>query len=270
MNAPHSSTARAPHDHRSQVDDTGHVGVDVACVACGYNIHTLAADARCPECNLPIEVTLRATNDAAWLANVKSGIQSMLVGHYFILVSLLVWPFSLIGFCLAMLLQVGSAIDLAARHPDDFTPRARNHWLMLLITVGAVGYAVGGVMMVVGFAGGPPLVLLAASLHAGGITIAWSRFEAVMRRGISLQLATAARSLKCLTAALAALLAGPSADAWIMRSAASGPGLDPQVLLILCALAMLWLLASLVVLHMSIRATRRQLVSLPSGAQDAQ
>lgn len=262
-----SSPDRPPSDPTPQLDDQGCITVHVGCVACGYDLHALGSTEQCPECNLPVEITLRATNDATWLANVKSGIQSMLVGHYFILVSLLVWPFSLIGFCLAMLLQVGSAIDLATRHPDDFTPPARNHWLMLLITVGAAAYAVGGVMMVVGFAEGPPLVLLAASLHAAGITIAWSRVELVMRRGISPHLATAGRIFKYLTAAMAACLAALSGYAWAMRSAPVGAIVVQPVLLALMASAMTWLLASLAVLHLSGRATRRQLASAPANAQ---
>lgn len=257
---PHSGSA-------TQLDDQGFITVHVGCVGCGYDVHALVATERCPECNLPLEVTLRATNDAAWLSNVKSGIQSMLVGHYFILVSLLVWPFSLIGFCLAMLLQVGSAIDLATRHPDDFTPPARNHWLMLLIPLGAAAYAVGGVMMVVGFAGGPPLIMLAASLHTAGITIAWSRVELVMRRGVSPHLATAGRIFKYLTGAMAACLAALSAYAWAMRAAPVGSIVAQPVLLALLASAMTWLLASLVVLHLSGRATRRQLASVPASTR---
>lgn len=244
------------------MDEAGLVGVHVACVACGYNIHALEAAGRCPECNLPLEVTLLATSDTAWLSNVKSGILSMLVGHYFILGSLLLWPFSLLGFCLAMLLQVGSAIDLATRHPDDFTPPTRHRWLILLITVGAIAYVVGGITMAVGFAEGLPLVLLAASLHAAGIMIAWGRVEMVMRRGIAPRLATAARTLKYLTAAMAGALAALSAYAWVMRSAAAGPRVAPPVLLMLIASAMAWLLASLAALHLSVRATRKSLAAV--------
>lgn len=255
------------HSRAAAIDApiTDHVG----CVRCGYDLHALVATEQCPECSLPIEVTLFASNDAAWLSNVKSSLQSMLVGHYFMLGSLLAWPVSLIGFCLAMLLQVGSAIDLATRHPDDFTQPARNHWLILLIATGAIAYSVGGVMMVAGIPEGPPLVLLAGSLHALGIAIAWHRVELVMRRGISPRLATTARLLKYLTATMAAGLAALSAYAWGMRASPSGPIVAQPVLLLLLASAMTWLLASLAVLHPCGRATRKQLACLPANARGA-
>jgi len=246
----------------SQVDEQGHVNAHVACTACGYDLHTLAATERGPECHLPIEETLRATSDTPWLSNVKSGIQSMLVGHYFILGSLLLWPFALLGFCFAMLLQVGSAIDLATRHPDDFCPPTRRRWLILLIAIGALAYVVGGILMAVGFSAGLMLVTLAGSLHATGIALAWSRVEMVMQRGVSSRLATAARVLKYLTVTMAGSMAALSAYTWIMRSAASGPRVAPPVLLMLIASAMAWLFASLAVLHLSGRAARKSLAAV--------
>ena len=229
---------------------------------CGYDLFGLRGDGHCPECNLSIEMTLRATNDAAWLSNVKSGIQSMLVGHYFILGSLLLWPFSLLGFCFAMLLQVGSAIDLATRHPDDFCPPTRHRWLILLIAIGALAYVVGGILMTVGFSAGLTLVTLAGSLHATGIALAWSRIEMVMQRGVSSRLAITARVLKYLTVTMAGSLAALSAYTWIMRSAASGPRLAPPVLLMLIASAMAWLFASLAALHLCGRAARKSLAAV--------
>lgn len=35
-----------------------HVESDLACVSCGYNLRTLARDAHCPECNLPVAASL--------------------------------------------------------------------------------------------------------------------------------------------------------------------------------------------------------------------
>ncbi len=36
------------------LDDTGHVATDLPCVKCGYNLRTLAAESRCPECGHPV------------------------------------------------------------------------------------------------------------------------------------------------------------------------------------------------------------------------
>jgi hypothetical protein len=37
----------------------GHVAVNLLCDQCGYNLRTLATDARCPECSYPVAETLR-------------------------------------------------------------------------------------------------------------------------------------------------------------------------------------------------------------------
>ena len=41
------------------LDEELRVAADVQCDRCGYNLRTLSVDARCPECNKPVEASLR-------------------------------------------------------------------------------------------------------------------------------------------------------------------------------------------------------------------
>jgi hypothetical protein len=47
--------------------DESRIAVDLPCAECGYNLRTLATNARCPECNWPVADTLTPPPDASKL-----------------------------------------------------------------------------------------------------------------------------------------------------------------------------------------------------------
>src|SRR5262245_32112317 len=58
-------------------DSTGHIDVDMPCVACNYNLRGLDLDGACPECGLAIERSIHGDllrfADPAWVRTIASG-----------------------------------------------------------------------------------------------------------------------------------------------------------------------------------------------------
>lgn len=58
-------------------ESDGHIVDDLACAECGYNLRTLATDAKCPECGMAVGISMRADrlSDAPtdWLNTLASG-----------------------------------------------------------------------------------------------------------------------------------------------------------------------------------------------------
>jgi hypothetical protein len=57
---------------------------DVACIGCGYNLRTLALEAKCPECARPVVDSLARNElhlaDVKWLRRVRSGVVIVFIG----------------------------------------------------------------------------------------------------------------------------------------------------------------------------------------------
>lgn len=66
------------------LDAGGRIAQDVYCIQCGYNLHSLLPTQACPECNEPIEMSLRGDwlrfANPAWLAKVVIGMRFVAAG----------------------------------------------------------------------------------------------------------------------------------------------------------------------------------------------
>jgi len=83
------------------LDGIGHVATDLPCVKCGYNLRTLAAESRCPECGHLVQESTRDTRlccaDPQWVSQLSTAL----------LVIILLSTASVIWLVLTALLDMG-------------------------------------------------------------------------------------------------------------------------------------------------------------------
>ena len=92
----------APSPTPAVVDDDRSILSDTICVRCGYNLKTLRADGKCPECGVPVADSLMGDrleySDPVWLAEITAGVRIVhrticgLVGY---LIISIVWEIAL-------------------------------------------------------------------------------------------------------------------------------------------------------------------------------
>jgi len=160
------------------------------CMECGYDLHGLRDDGHCPECGGSIARTLRTRRHSrGWLIALSSGAQAMLVAHYVILVSMVLFPLLPLGVCFYLLLMLGGAIELGSPGPGGLSPDPRARIPGRRIGAGMIA-AVVALMLI-----GVPLLavgIMALALLAmvSGIVYLWLVYAHILRRGLSLQAAT--------------------------------------------------------------------------------
>jgi MFS family permease len=84
------------------LDSDGRVQMDLACVRCGYNLRTLAADGLCPECALPVARSIRGDllkyADPTWVGKLTDGAEFLFMAA---LAPLVAAPAAGLGFTLS-------------------------------------------------------------------------------------------------------------------------------------------------------------------------
>jgi len=70
---------------------TGRIACDLPCIGCEYNLRTLRADGRCPECGKEVADSIRASDPIAlhsrWTTMIKDGLEILLLGVSFLSVA---------------------------------------------------------------------------------------------------------------------------------------------------------------------------------------
>jgi hypothetical protein len=76
------------------IDSDGCIATDLPCSGCEYNLQTLPAFGRCPECGRPIGETLRSLDlrwaPIRWVSGLEFGIICILMAHAWLVISLVV------------------------------------------------------------------------------------------------------------------------------------------------------------------------------------
>lgn len=75
-------TSDAPPPTEPIVDPAGRIAGHLPCIACGYNLHTLAEAGRCPECGEPVKCSTvyYLGPQPAWLKRLAEGVNLLTTG----------------------------------------------------------------------------------------------------------------------------------------------------------------------------------------------
>src|SRR5438876_884878 len=70
-------TELPPFPRMQGVGDDGFISIDIPCRTCGYDLHALSAEAKCPECGTDVLLSLRGEQlcdaDPRWVNRLASG-----------------------------------------------------------------------------------------------------------------------------------------------------------------------------------------------------
>jgi hypothetical protein len=120
-------------------DATGRVGVDTACVRCGYNLRTLLADGVCPECGETVAASIQEFflhfAPAAWLRDLARGLRLVLVG---------------LGCSIVLPIIVGVIAPLTITYNPTRIPAWSSDSVLFSGAVHGLAHVVGGVLLIVG------------------------------------------------------------------------------------------------------------------------
>ncbi|MEO1235570.1 MAG: hypothetical protein AAFX76_02150 [Planctomycetota bacterium] len=150
------------------LDTDGLIAADLPCRGCGYLLRKQPSDARCPECDRPVQETINASNlrlcPPNWLGQVQSGAMCLAVAI----------PAAFI-FGFGVILWILGALTLILESPRE--PRSLHRLGKMAAITGAVGVLSFLVMMSGLGSGGDelPFVIalcvgvLAVGLHVGAV-----------------------------------------------------------------------------------------------------
>lgn len=258
-------TGHTPQDAQQCTDDDGQgnaiMAEHITCAHCGYDLHGLRNDGHCPECGRSIALTLETLRHSrGWLVALSSGAQAMLVAHYVLLISMVLFPLLPLGLCFYILLMLGAAIELGSpgssgrySNPRDRIPGRRIGAGMLaavvsLMLLGTPWIAFG--IMVLGFLA-----------MASGIVYLWLVYARILRRGLSLRAAALSSLLVWMHIAAATL---STLDLILILLKNNGAPIAALVGLVGVLTAIIWfatVITALVALHIGQSAVDRAVVA---------
>jgi len=161
-------TALPPTFFRKNKPPNGHVAGNLPCIGCGYNLRTLAKDARCPECGKAVQDTVAIgiyhgvdTWDNIRTATVVSAV-SLAVGLALSAILVMVWTPSTTGFFPQLLIGMACVVALCAIT-----------YTLLSITMVAAISTIGSVAQ-------NHLKTIAIALAISGLAIYWRSFPTAL------------------------------------------------------------------------------------------
>lgn len=238
---------------------TGHI----VCAECGYDLHGLHSDGKCPECGEPIRNSIAATGpESLWLVAICSGVRALLVAHCGLLLSAVMICSLPVGIACFIILALGSALEMSVRSPTAPVAEWRCTWPARFIGSGIVTCIVAGVVGGTFHLLGQFLALVGTAFMVAGLVLLWFLIAEVMRRGLSRSAARLARIVARLTIAASAIgMVDLAIFLIVAGSPAGGPTWLKQVLpAVTAATGALWLVASILAiigLEIGLRALTR-------------
>lgn len=276
MSAKRPSSAETQPAAPQPLDAAGRVAVDLSCVACGYNLRTLLAEGRCPECTQPVASAIdKYRGYPEWLSEsaenlvllarialailVLGGLGSILL--FLPLLSFLGVLLLIFTYAAILALGLGGIITALTAPPHPQRRRLFGRWTVglctatitvcfLLVFVGG-----GGVRWLLGISAAAGLLALAALPAA----LLWSVADLMVhchqvdlkRRGRILA------GLVLLLDVLAATILAVAFTAWLPSAMTfGGPGFAIEPLLIYPAIfgALFLLVVTVIYLHVCANA----------------
>jgi len=248
-----STHSPTPDDADSPASDVAGrpVVTHLRCSSCGYDLHGLAQDGRCPECGLEVAETVAPSRfEREWLLTIRYGVRWMIASMYVFAFLVVTSYMQSTENALVAVMQFAGAVALMKRNPNRPDDAAIVPWPQWLLAASVPAYLVASTGWVIALDMQWILYLLGAGLQAAALVMLWLRLASIARHGIAPKIPLIARSLAWLTVAVGVLTPLPlilwrtNTGSQQMYSIAEGLRLLWLVLLLV------WFLASTVTLHL--------------------
>ncbi|GEM_PF-3770659 len=191
----------------------------IFCAECSYDLHGLRSDGRCPECGFAIDETIRRRRkDRTWLMRVHSGVLSLMVAHYALILSIVAFPLFPLGACMFALLQLGAAVEFEPK--AVYKPGQPRRIAALFIGSAMILYGTALLFVVVSFRIACLILFLAIVSHFIGTIATWRVFV----RTVNVFLSHAALQTACLTLLLLPIAAAASLILLVLIAGFAGTG----------------------------------------------
>lgn len=234
------------------------VTTHLRCSSCGYDLHGLAQDGRCPECGLEVAETVAPSRfDRQWLLTVRYGLRWMLASMYVLTLLVATAYVDSVVHALIAIMHFAGAVALLQRNrhrPDD---AVINLWAPWLLAASFLVYLLTSIRwsyeLDVYWIG----VLLGDGLQAGGLAMLWLRLAFIAGSGIAPKIRTVASSLAGLTVLVGVLTVLPSIPWRLPTGTTNIDSIAHGVRLLWLVFLLVWFFASLVTLHLMIVPLQR-------------
>lgn len=135
-------TAPSPQLAIPTLDADGRVAIDAPCINCGYNLRTLAADAVCPECAHPVQLSIRGNflcfSPTPWVRRLARGVMLVLIAVGAAIAGVIAW--------------IASSVYVVATSPPTYSSLPSGFAVQfigaLVWTLASAGLAIAGLLLI--------------------------------------------------------------------------------------------------------------------------
>lgn len=234
------------------------VTTHLRCSSCGYDLHGLAQDGRCPECGLEVAETVAPSRfEREWLLTIRYGLRWMIVSMYVLAFLVATSYMQPTENALVAVMQFAGAAALMKRNPNRPDDTFINPWPLWLLAAALPAYLAASIAWVRDLDLYWIVVLIGVALQAGALAMLWLRLAFIAGTGIAPKIRTVASGLAWLTVLVGILTALPSIMWRLSTGLTNLYSIAEGVRLLWLVLLVVWFFASLVTLHLMIVPLQR-------------